>query len=384
MSTPAAANGPPSEHSNRSRNRSRGKTTAYSNFGWILNAVLAAFVGYLFADRQGSSAILGISSPTLLRTILVVVGLLAAQSLGMLVALTARGRRARSDDPGDVARVGASIDLGQLPMVLAQLGVFGAFWAVSRREPDLLGSARNPWTYLVSSTLIGLVAIAILARRRGRAGEVSLLPRQKPRLPFGIRVTELTDSRLGLSHRSAVARLIAAVFCFGFALFGYLGGSIEGGPATEWIGATATRWVAIAFLSLLGCVVLLFASNRQVVFDKTADRIYIRDRFAWGKTVRRALALADVSGVVVYRETAGASLLINILVRIGKSTFPVIVGSRLPANAREHALVIGRFLDVPVYEEDRLLAVSPDMSVSEIIDVIDDLKHGGKQQPIPS
>jgi hypothetical protein len=358
-----------------------------SNFGWIVNVAYFAFAGYLFADRRGSSHILGGGSPAVWKAFAVVGGVLAAQGLGMLISLAAAGRHRGTVLSGDAAGLAASIDFGRLPVLLAQLGVFGIFWMTLESWPGVLRGARNPWVYLLSSTLIGLAATAIVAEHhfRAAAGPSPKL-RRRWRFPGGVRVTELTASRLVLSQQSMPIRVAAAVLCFGLAAECYLKAGIsEVSPTvTRWIGETASTWIGVVFFALLGCVMLGVASSLRVVFDKRADLIEMRGRFAWGRTVVRRVPLSVVSAITVRTETMGASQLINVVAHVGEAELPVIIGSRRPANARGHALAIGRFLDVPVREASRLLTLSPDISVSDILDAIDDVKHGGEEQPIDS
>lgn len=352
---------------------------AISNLGWYANVFSATFVGYLGADRQGSAAVLGMGAPTIGKSSLAVTGVLAARliagALGLIITSTLRGR-AGAEDATTSPFVGA-IDVGQVPLIAAQLGVFGVFWLTSQFPADVLNGARTLGVYLLSSTVIGFTATATAAARHATRPPET---RFRQRLPIGVRVTGLTADRLVVTQQSMVLRLAAAGLMFWWALSVGLNARLA---AQILVSSSVTdRWIGAGYLTIVGCGAFFTAGNRRVVFDRAACRIEIRNRWIWRRATVTPVSLAGSSAVVVRHEVAGPSRLTNVSIRTGGGLVPVIIGSRLAKNARGHALVIGRFLDVPVYEEDTLLSVSDDVSVSDIIDIIDDLRGGDRPRRI--
>jgi len=362
------------------------EATDASNFGWLANMAVAAFAGYLIAKRDSASEILGIGSPALWKMLLVVTGLLFAGGIAMSVA-TGIARKhtgvVYAEDRLAFARLGG-LDAGRVPMLVVQLALFGAYWLTSKMADDPIAIGRNPWAFLLGSTAIGLATTKVVAervfRRHAAPGSRDRLARGS-RLPrVGIRITHLTPDRLELTHGTMLFRALGVAFCYGTALAVYLGAGLTSEAGEELFGPTATKWGAISLALAVGSGLLLVTSDRRVVIDKRAGYLETRDRYAWGKISVRRLRLETVTAIVASRQTAGASQLTNVLARSAQSTFPVIIGSRLAANAHEHALVIGRFLDVPVYEDERLLAVSPEQSVADILDVIESAKREARRE----
>jgi hypothetical protein len=361
-----------------SRYRRWRSATDASNFAWPANIVFALFAGYLIADQGTVAKILGMGSPELWKTLLLVGGLLLATVFAMQVASsTARRHTGILDveDPVAFVRLGG-FDIGRVPMLIVQLGVFGIYWLTWEESSDPLGYARRPSVFLLISTLLGLIATWVIAEQHFRRHARSAgAPRRVFRTPrMGARVTSLSADRLELSHPKRLLQVLGAAFCFSGTVSIYLN-------VGNWTSSRGTtHWIAFAYVTLLGCACLLVARTRRVVFNKRAGYLETSDRFVWRRVAVKRLPLHEVSAIVVSRSTMGPSQLTNIVARIGGSTVPIVVGSRLAANARKLALTVGRFLDVPVYEDEQLLAVSADLSVSDVLDMVEDVKRKGPRR----
>jgi hypothetical protein len=345
-----------------------------SNTGWVVSGALAGFAGYLIADRDAASEVLGVDSPALWKTLLVVFGLYWAGGLGVGVAsMTAHKHTGvvYAEDRKTFALMGG-FDVGRVPMLVVQLSLFGAYWLTSRMSSDPLEFARSPWVFLLTSTLIALAATKVVAERVFRRHATGGAPRRlaRPsRIPLaGIRITALTPSRLELSHGRILFRLLGLAFFYGMALWLFLRE-----PDTK-------AWVGIALLAVVGTIWGLLPAKRTVVLDRSARVLVARDRYLWRRPSVERHSLRGVSAVVASRETAADSQLTNVFVKVGPSTFPVIIGSRLATNAIEHAAIIGVFLDVPVYEDEKLIAPSPEPSVGDIIELVGMIKAEVRRQ----
>ena len=122
-------------------------------------------MAYFLANRSASGAVLGLYSPPLWESLLILAGVLFASGLAMGASAFVIYRRTGvvyARDRVRFSRMGG-FDIGRVPMLAAQLGVFCAFLVTERFRPDVLGGARTPWIYLLSSTLLGLMAVVLLA-----------------------------------------------------------------------------------------------------------------------------------------------------------------------------------------------------------------------------
>lgn len=343
-----------------------------SNLGWVVSALFVGFLGYLIVEQDATAEILGISSPSRWTTLLIVFGVSLAGGVGMSIASSAGEKYAGIvylKDRKAFARAGG-FDVGRAPMLATQLGLFGVYWLTSQMDPDPLGFARNPWIFLAVSTLVGAVATRVLAvrlfsRQGGHGGQGR--PTRAAWLPQGLQITALSADRLELAHRTALFRILGAAFCYGVSLIIYLGGP-------DW-----KEWFAIAVFLVLGTGTLLLASSRYAVFDKAADYLETRERHAWGKTTVERLPLHDISAIVESRETMGDSQLTNIFAKVGESRYPVILGSRLAIRTHEDALVMGHFLDVPVYEDEKLIARSPEPTLGDIVELAEEVRSEARK-----
>lgn len=371
---------PEGQNTQPSAYRSWKSANAASNFGWITTAVYVAFMGFFLGAQDEASEIIGISSPAVWKTLLVVAGLSFAGGVSMSVAsVTAKKHLGVSygEDRVRFARLGG-FDVGRIPMLLVQLALFGLYWLTLNTGSDMIGPLRRPWVYLLTSTLIGLLITKVVAVHH--FARVAASPGWRARSstfpPWGIRLIALTSERLELRHGTMFLRLLAAAGCFGLAVAAYL----RLGLNDEFVPREVARWGGFGLATALGLAMLLIASSRHIAFDKRAGRVEVRDRHIWGRTSIESLPLHDVSSITAIQETAAGSQLTNIFVNTPRSRFPLIMGARRAASARQHAILIGWFLGVPVYEDETLLAVSPDLSVDDILELIHSTRRSEERQ----
>lgn len=121
--------------------------------GWV------AFYGFLFANRSEAAKAVGLDPASVLYQVLLLIGLGFTGSLAMSVSSVlchSYTGIVYTEDRKAFALAGG-FDIGRVPMLLVQAGVFFLYWYTVSLNPDPLASIRHPVIVLVLASGGGLL-----------------------------------------------------------------------------------------------------------------------------------------------------------------------------------------------------------------------------------
>jgi hypothetical protein len=262
-------------------------------------------------------------------------------------------------------------DIGRGPVLALQLLLFGGAWATTKLDHDPLGFARSPWVYLGVSAALGLLATYLFAervfggrtRRRSGSGGFALGPR----------ITFLTGQRLELTQRTIPLRLAGGALLYGGAVYVFV-------AADGW-----RAYAGAALVGLIATIPVAVASDSHVVVDKRAGQLLRMTRNVWrrGRVEVLAVPLDRITAVVSEHQAMATSHLVNVCVRADGHDVRVVDGARMLARARNIAGTIGTFLEVPVIEDDRLLAPDPELPLVELPKTLEGMMREAQRRGRP-
>jgi hypothetical protein len=124
---------------------------------------LTAFYGYLIANRAQAAPAVGLAADAVWLQLLLLAALFFTGSFAMSVSSVLcyhyTGIVYTKDRKGFALAGG--FDVGRVPMLLAQAGVFFLYWFTASMTPDPLASVRNPWIVLGLAFGVGLIFTVI-------------------------------------------------------------------------------------------------------------------------------------------------------------------------------------------------------------------------------
>ena len=171
-----------------------------------------------------------------------------------------------------------------------------------------------------------------------------------------MRVISLTADRLVLRHRTMLFMLAVGLGSLGYGVWKLVQGS---------------GWKDIGggiILLLVGVVMSFLASTSTITFDRSRRTFEARHRKFWGKVSTSEERLSNISAIVLNRDATFGNVLVVIAVRVWGKDLPITMfGTPFPAAAFHKALLISRFVGLPLMERDRMVIATPDEKMEELL-----------------
>jgi hypothetical protein len=126
-------------------------------------AAQLAFFGYLAANKEQAGQVLGFTSTAVFIALVLLMGLAAAIGVSVSSAVCYAYTGIVYGKDREAFALAGGFDVGRVPILVAQAGMYGLYWWTSQMTPDPITFLRGPWLFLAVTTVVGLVLTAVVS-----------------------------------------------------------------------------------------------------------------------------------------------------------------------------------------------------------------------------